>query len=212
MAEGQGRDEGLVLHHEELRVNTARLFDRLREDEEAQQAFIRDPARHVAEHVLNSELPDQHASDANRVLFEMLANDEFREWLDQYESSPGGERVSDEQFARDFAEAVLKFGDPDLLGSLLAHASNGGRVPGGSVFQQFVTGPDRTFVTSPATPSTSDQSLNSSQNFNNNSSGFQFGLGDAVDPAVMRAVTDQIISRAKELKQAGELANRQQHL
>jgi hypothetical protein len=199
----------LVLNREGLRNHAASLFDQLDKDDAAKQAFLNDPVGQLAGGIAEGNLPPQQISDANRLLFATLANDKFREWLDNYEARPNGQRVSDEQFARDYADALIKYGDSDLLQAALQHAANTGEAFGfDEVAQQLVTGPEKSVITSPATPSTSDQTLHSIQNFNNKQSGVQIGDNDLVDPARLRAVTDLLVDKAKELKNAGQLAAR----
>ncbi|HSJ62955.1 MAG TPA: hypothetical protein VK922_03505 [Gemmatimonadaceae bacterium] len=198
--------KGLVLKRTDLRRNTAALFERLDRDPAAREEFIRDPTGKLATHIARRRLPRQHLSDANRVLFAMLANDEFRAWLDRYRARPGGRPVTEATFGRDFAAAVLKYGDSELLRALFKMAGDGYGMPGVShVFQQLVVGPEKSVITSPATPSTSDKSAHSSQNFNNKQTGIQLGDGAIVDPAMMRAITSQLIAHAKALKAAGKL-------
>jgi len=197
----------LVLKRKDLRKNTATMFEALAKDQKAREEFIRNPVGQLVAKLGDKPLPKQQVSDANRILFAMMANDKFRKWLDDYEASPGGKPVTQEQFGRDFADALLKFGDSDLLRAVLKYASDGFGMPGFEVMQQFVTGPDKSTFTSPATPSTSDKSLHSSQNFNNKQTGFQFGDAFHVDPAFMRSVINQLITHAQELKAAGKIAD-----
>lgn len=207
----------LVIKVKDLPQKTSVLFEKLAQDDTFQARFVSDPSGHVVSELLGQPLPTQQLSDANRVLFATLANDKFREWLEHYDNAPDGKRVSQETFAKDFAKAVLAHGDPDLLQALLKQSTYGHGVPGigGEVFNQFVTGPDKTFVTSPATPSTSDQTLRSSQNFesssqsNSRTTGVFFGDASVINPAVLRSVLSQLISHAKALQAKGILADQQ---
>jgi hypothetical protein len=198
----------LVLKRQDLRKNTAILFEQLAKDKTAREEFIQNPVGQVVAKLTKQPLPRQHISDANRVLFAMMANEKFRKWLDEYEAQPGGKAVTQEQFGRDFAEALLKFGDSDLIRAVFKYASDGFGMPGFTdVAQQLITGPDKSAITSPATPSTSDKTLKSSQNFNNKSTGFQFGDAFHVDPAFMRSMVEHLITHAQELKKSGKLAD-----
>jgi hypothetical protein len=196
----------LVLKEKDIRKNTEELFEHLGRDERARQDFIKNPTAALSEKIVKHKLPEQEVSDVNRVLFAMLANDRFRKWLDEYEASPGGKKVSEAEFSKDFANAVLQFGDSDLIRALFKQAGDGFGLQGFSkVAEQLFTGPEKSTVTSPATPSTSDKSAKSSQNFNNSSSGLQLGLGGIVDPALVRAVISQLIEHAKQLQASGAL-------
>jgi len=60
-----------------------------------------------------------------------------------------------------------------------------------------------------AQPSTSNQSAHSSQNFD----GIGFGkLGSLVDPASIRAITEQLVHEAKRLKESGVLGDLAQRI
>jgi hypothetical protein len=193
---------GLVLKREDIKRHTEALFAKLEGDADMRKRFIQDPTGHVAADILSHQLPPQRQSDANRVLFAMLANDGFRQWLDEYESVRNGKQVTQEQFAGDFAAAVVKFGDSDLLRALFKHAADGFGVPGINA-EQLVTGPEKSVITAPATPSTSDRTAHSSSNAN----ALQFGDITRVDPAFMRAVIGQMIEHAKALQAQGRLAD-----
>jgi len=194
----------LILKEENLRQNTIALFEELKRDPEARESFIRNPVGQVSANIFQRDVSPQHLSDANRFLFSMLANDKFRQWLDNYPSETNGQKVTREQFSRDFAKALIEYGDQNIFISMLKHASDGFGLPAFSpVAQQLVTGPDKSTATSPATPSTSDQTAHSSSNANS----VAFGYGWAVDPAFMRSIVEQVIAHAKDLASAGQLAD-----
>ena len=192
----------LVLKRADLQRNTEALFTTLKEDNDARERFILDPTGHVAAEVVRHDLPPQRLSDANRVLFAMMANDGFRQWLDEYKSVRNGKAVTQQEFAGDFANAVVRFGDSDLLRALFKHAADGFGIPGINA-EQLVIGPEKALVTPAATPSTSDKTAHSSSNAN----AVQWGDVTRVDPAFMRAVIAQVIEYAKGLQAAGKLAD-----
>lgn len=74
----------MKLPNSDLRKNTELLFQQLESDDEARKAFIVNPTGILSTTLLKRALPEQEISDANRVLFAMLANDGFRDWLDNY--------------------------------------------------------------------------------------------------------------------------------
>uniref|UniRef100_Q01Z15 Uncharacterized protein n=1 Tax=Solibacter usitatus (strain Ellin6076) TaxID=234267 RepID=Q01Z15_SOLUE len=191
----------LTLPQKDLRKNTAALFEGLQHDEKARQKFMTNPVGQVAKLVVGRELAPQQESAANRVLFAMLANREFMKWLDEYRG-PGGKPATREQFGRDFAQAVVRFGDQDLFKAVVGQAAAGLGFPG-EVAQQLVTGPEKSVATPAATPSTSDQTAHSSSNANS----VAFGDPAVVDPAFMRSIIQQLMDRAQQLKQQGELGN-----
>lgn len=197
----------LVLGRKAFRQSMAALFQELDTDEEAQQRFIQDPAGIIMDRVFQEKLPPQRASEANRLLFSVLANKQFLRWMDQYASENKGRRVGKDEFNQDFAKALLEFGDQELLLSVLSNASAGFGIPGmGDRAQQIlINNAAGTAVATPVnSPSTSDESLRSSQNFN----GLGFGdLGQLVNPAILRSISEQLLARAQELKDVGALAD-----
>jgi hypothetical protein len=198
-----GKTKGkLVLKREDIKRHTEALFAKLEGDADARQRFIQDPSGHVAAEVAQQQLPPQRLSDANRVLFAMLANDGFRQWLDDYESVRNDKPVTKAQFAADFAEAAARFGDSDLLRALFKHAADGFGIPGINA-EQLVTGPEKTLLTPAATPSTSDKTAHSSSNAN----ALQLEDMALIDPAFMRAVIGQMLEHAKNLQAQGQLAD-----
>lgn len=202
-----GQSAPLVLKPAQLRSNAQALFEQLDKDPHASQDFIHNPAGVLTQKVTQKPLPQQQITDVNRVLFAMLANDGFRQWMDDYESAPGGKPVTQAQFSQDFAKAVLKFGDSDLIRALFQLAGDGFGLPGfGNSAEQLLIGPEKSVVTPAATPSTSDQTLKSSQNFNGFATGMQFGFGGVVDAAVLRAVISQLVTEAKQLQASGQLS------
>ena len=189
----------------------ATLFEKLDTDERARQRFIQDPSGLLSERVFQEKLPPQRASEANRLLFAVLSNERFLGWLDAYATRNQGRKVSKDEFNQDFAKALLEFGDHELVLSVLSHASVNQGLPGiGDRAQQILVNnaAGSVLITAVNTPSTSDQTAHSSQNFNSNSKGVGFGdLRGLVDPALLRSVTEQLIARARELKAAGALAD-----
>jgi hypothetical protein len=186
-----------------FRERTLKLFRELKANKEFEQEFIHNPTTLLSEKLLGRPISRQKASDTNRLLFSMMANRKFRDWLSSYE--PGKAGNVDAQFRRDFAKAVVEYGDPTIVGSLFEYVANTGALPfigGGDAAEQFVCGPKQSSATPAATPSTSDQTAHSSSNAN-----IQFGSPDAVDPVVMRSVTAQIIAYASELARTGALDN-----
>ncbi|AVG14877.1 hypothetical protein VA599_06445 [Chromobacterium sp. TRC.1.1.SA] len=200
------RSAPLVLPAAQLRNNAQALFAQLDKDPAARAEFIRNPTGVLTAKVSQRQLPAQQVSDVNRLLFSMLANDGFRQWMDDYPASPAGKPVSEEQFSKDFAAAVLKYADADLIRAMFKLASDGFGLPGfGNSAEQLLIGPEKSVATPPATPSTSDQTLRSSQNFNGFASGLPFGFGGVADAALLRTVIGQLVDQAKQMQAAGQL-------
>lgn len=195
---------GFTLKKEDLQKNVARLFEKSKTDESFARNLIENPSGTLSEFVSMKKMPPDQESMTNRFLFSILANDQVREWLQSYKYSGDKKNPSTHElelsFRRDFAAMLINLGDIDIFKSMLEHTAKGYDIPW--VAEQFVTGPNQSVVTSPATPSTSDQSLRSSQNFN----GLGFGDG-TIDPAIIRVVIGQLIQQAKQLKWDGTLSN-----
>ncbi|HEX9963502.1 MAG TPA: hypothetical protein VGB04_00790 [Allosphingosinicella sp.] len=207
----KGRDKSATSERPPLKISPVQLRERTKQlfsDLESPQArtdFLTNPLRRIAA-LYDLPVQEQKEASATRVLFSMLANDRFRTWLESYPSHENGKPVERSKFARDFAQALLDYGDDELIGNLLLNAANGHGFIGVEVFQQFVTGPEKTFATPAATPSSSSAKVESSQNFQHK--GFGFGDFAAVNPAQLRAVMEQLIFRAKQLRDSGRLAVR----
>jgi hypothetical protein len=192
----------LVLKRADLRKNAITLFDSIDRDEKLKSRFIEDPVGILSEHVFHSKLPRQQASEANRLLFAILQNDAFVNWLGAYSVKNRGRKVPKQEFAQDFARAVIEHGDHIVLTTLLRNAIAGFRIPGIDVAEQGIinNAAGAVTVTSVNQRSTSDQSARSSQNFN----GVGFGF-DVVSAVAMRTLLEQLIGRAKRLAAQGEL-------
>lgn len=206
LASNAPRSKGLLLKVTGLQKKTSALFKELEGSSKLKESFIRNPSGVLSPKLFGKKLSKQQVSDTNRLLFSILANDKFLNWVDSYAAENRGKKVSQAQFSRDFADALLKFGDKNILGSLIQSASRGG-IPGlgGEAFQQILinNAAGQAVATPVNQPSTSDQSLRSSQNFN----GIGFGDLSVINPAVMRAITEQLVDRAKELSKAGTLGD-----
>jgi len=203
----------LILKEENLRQNTIALFEELKRDPEARESFIRNPVGQVSANIFQRDVSPQHLSDANRFLFSMLANDKFRQWLDNYPSETNGQKVTREQFSRDFAKALIEYGDQNIFISMLKHASDGFGLPAFSpVAQQLVIGSEQNVVTETRTTGTgldtpAHISADAPTNVDVHTGSIAFGYGWAVDPAFMRSIVEQVIAHAKDLASAGQLAD-----
>ncbi|HEV2999985.1 MAG TPA: hypothetical protein VGW75_04520 [Solirubrobacteraceae bacterium] len=195
-------EEGLVLRKEEVRERTAALFAKIERDDAEREQFIRNPVGVLGREVVGRELGEQVESDANRLLLSMLSNPEFRGWLEDKALELEERPTTHEQFRKDFATALVEFGDPVLVDAALRNVANGFDIVG-PMAQQLITGPERTLVTSPATPSTSNQTLHSSQNFN----GVAIGDPTVIEPELFRSVVDQLVNQAEQLRASGALAD-----
>lgn len=195
----------LLLNIRKLRANAINLFEELQENEELAQEFIENPTEIVANRIAQQKIPIQQASEANRLLFSLLANDEMREWLESYPEENAGKRVSKSQFAADFAQAVARIGDKNIHISLLNNAALGYGIPGLTdiAYQIIINNSAGSAV---ATPVSEAQEAKSSQNFNG------FPSGGNITPAIMRMITERMIEYAIQLRDSGVLANLNQQI
>ena len=194
-------DQKLVLPLKQLRARTSALFDSLSEDEKARDKFIKNPAEAISQ-MWGVKLPKQQLTDANRLLFCILANDKIRKWLESYDGAPSGKKVTDEQFSRDFSDAIAKYGDADLVHAALRQSSHGYGI-GGSTW--IVAGPGQILTSEQgaASDARSSQNFQVSTAYNQNSNAT--GRPDEINLAKLRAVLSQLAAHAKVLKAQGAL-------
>ena len=99
------RPKLILNENTEFRKRTIELFKELEQNESLREAFIKNPVEVVGSRILEKNFSLQQISEANRLLFALLANQKFVHWLDDYATKTHGHRVEREQFAKDFAKA-----------------------------------------------------------------------------------------------------------
>jgi hypothetical protein len=204
-------DEPLILSHEEMTRNAEALFADLAADEELRARFVNNPSGIVAERIAGRELGPQEESASNRIVFSLLSNEKFVEWMAEYgEKNELGANLDREKYARDLATAIVELGDKELLASILHGEVVGQNIRGvGPLASQFIVNnaAGQTFVVPVAQPSTSNQSAASTQNFHTSSGTIGvFGEGE-FDVGFVRSVVDQLVNEAQTLRARGELAD-----
>ena len=140
LAGGAGKslasNKPLVLKHDNLRTSVADLFSVMRGDAKVRQTFISNPT----DVILTSILPDyrgqlggQRVSEANRFLFSLLANGEFRGWAAEYQHQinqdlAAGRLTADNldrsKVVTDMAQAMARYGDEPLMVSMLQYPAS----------------------------------------------------------------------------------------
>ncbi len=148
----------MVIRKREFRSKMLALFDELERSERKMQAFVRNPTKVLAT-VFDEEFSPFRQSESNRLLFSMLANDKFRRWLDRYANAKRKQTVTDNVFAQEFAKAVIKYGDDNILLAVLRNQGESIRLPGmGHQFKQLVINnpAKQTAATDVCTPSSCD--------------------------------------------------------
>jgi hypothetical protein len=126
----------LILKHQDFRDEVSGFFKELNKDSNLRSLFFTNPSL-----VLRTKLPslgnvnisEQQDDLANRVLFSVLSNDEFKTFLREYQKkktkaverflkSPQDKKAAAELEERtirlELAEAMLKFGDKELLSNI----------------------------------------------------------------------------------------------
>jgi len=127
----------LILKHDDLRSEVSGFFKELNKNSALANLFFANPSlvlRTKLPSLSNIQVGEQHDAVANKVLFSVLSNDKFKGFLKDYQEkknkaiarflkSPKDKRAAaelDEQTIRgEIAEALLKFGDKDLVANLL---------------------------------------------------------------------------------------------
>lgn len=129
-------NSGLVLRVSGLRGRISRLFDELGHNQGLRHTFIDQPMTVMLQRVFPDragKVPAQEISRANRFLFSVLANDQFRVWADGYQSdllaemTRTGTRPEDLDRMRiltDTANAMMEFGDADIVRPLLESSAS----------------------------------------------------------------------------------------
>ncbi len=203
------KSEPLLLTQKQLRQNMTALFKRLQKDERLRKKFIHNPTELLEVQVLKKTISPQKASAVNRLLFSILSNAEFLQWFDDYARDNKGKEINQNRYSQDFAKAVVKYGDQNLIGSLARLSTLNISIPGlGEVVEQLVinnpTG--QATITKVCTPANCECPANTTCT----SKGF--GFGDTVnpadvDPAFVRSIVEQLLEHAKELDEAQQLSD-----
>ena len=198
-------DSQLLLKEKNLRNRTISLFKELRKDKLLKEAFIKNPTEVISTKILEKNLDPHQISETNRLLFSLLANENFLKWIDKYSLDNHKRHIDKKQFRQDFANAVIKFDDKNIIASMINHASFGWGIPGVDIMQQLVinNASGDAVATDVNSPSTSDESLRSSQNFN----GIGFGDLRHLNPTFVRTLIEELITYARSLNKLGDLAN-----
>lgn len=190
MRQAVNRTDRLVIKPRGLRKNLVTLFQRLEKNTKARDAFIRNPVGTLAKEVTRRRLPPQRVSEANRLLFALLANDEMVRWLRTYGTNRVSGKLDKKQFALAFARQIQKCDDANILAGVVINAARGYGIPGlWEVAYQCVVNETPTKYDAVCTPVAKDK--------------LPEELG--VPPEVLRLTTEHLISHAKDLARKGIL-------
>lgn len=191
MASKATRTRKLELKPKDLRKNVVALYKLLQKNEDARTAFIRDPAGQIGRRIVKRKLPPQQISEANRLLFAIIANDEMVKWLQDYGARARG-KLDKKAFALEFARQIQKLDDPSINAGVLGNAALGVGIPGlGEIAYQCVVNETPNKHSSVCTPVAKDSLPKPTD----------------LDPEVIRLLTGHLIQHAKQLSQQGTLTN-----
>lgn len=188
------RPRRLLLKPKELQENLIALYGELQRNERAKSSFIQDPTGQIARRVVKRRLPPQQVSEANRLLFAILANDEMVKWLQGYggKTAPGA-KLDKRQFALDLARQIQRLNDPSINAGVLGNAALGVGIPGlGEVAYQCVCNELPNKYDCACTPVAKDTPVPPKQ---------------GIEPELVRALTEHLVQHAKDLSQQGKLAD-----
>lgn len=131
-----GGRQPLVLEHDGLRTSVADLFAVMRGDAKVRQLFVSNPTDVILTSILpdyQGKLSDQRVSEANRFLFSLLANDDFRGWAGKYQAKINADiaagRITVDTLDRgtvvqDMAKAMARHGDEPMMVAMLNRPGN----------------------------------------------------------------------------------------
>jgi hypothetical protein len=185
----------LVLQEPDLSKQLNDVFAEIKRDKQKEREFIDNPVGVLANRFTPREFQETsrpQIANANRVLYALLANDQFLKWLRSYQRGLEGTRqVNKGKVLRDFAEAMARFGDPEFFqGILEAEAA------------QWVSPLDKRghwAVAVDKVVAVSKYVL----------WGGKMGANEFINPAEMRSLLDmlaqKVVAKAKAQKAAGEL-------
>ncbi|MFC4591416.1 hypothetical protein [Sphaerisporangium corydalis] len=193
--------------------NLRSLYTTMSTNNSLQAQFIQDPSGVLAQYGMQYTMPADATTAANRLLFSILSNPAFREWLRSYAAQHIGTRLPPYQAANDISAAIQRFGDPNLITAMVESATVGQPVPGGGfgpLANQLLinNAAGSVFVTPVSSPSTN--SANSSSHFDGR--GESLGPPSVISSALLRQLAERLTTRAQQLSQAGVLSDLRQEI
>ncbi len=194
MATKRTGSKKLEVKSRDLRKNIITLFEEMQTNRKLRDAFIRNPVAQIVERVAKKKMQPQTISEANRLLFSLLANDDMVKWLQSYDKKRQGGRRDRNQFAMDFAKQVAALGDANIVASLVSNAAQGFGIPGlrDGVAYQCVCNETPNKYDCACTPVAKDTT---------------WGKQKGIPPEMLRSLTEHLVTRAKELSRTGTLAD-----
>ncbi|MET8141462.1 hypothetical protein ABZU32_14240 [Sphaerisporangium sp. NPDC005288] len=201
----------LQISASEVYSNLRSLYSTMMTNNSMQAQFIQDPSGVLAQYGMRYTMPADATTAANRLLFSILSNSGFREWLRSYAAQHMGTRVPPYQAANDISAAIRRFADPNLITAMVESATVGQPIPGGGfgpLANQLIVNnaAGSVFVT----PVSSANEAKSSQNFSG--TGESLGPPSVISSALLRQLAERLTTRAQQLSQAGVLSDLRQEI
>jgi len=111
----------LLIKSDDLPSKINLLLEKVSKNDKALNEFVKNPFQ-----VLASEMPDDigkmteaEISSSNKLLFAVLANDEFKNWLIKYQEEAEIGLFTEEKTIKDLSFAIIKFGNIKILEAML---------------------------------------------------------------------------------------------
>ena len=180
----------LELQIDDIRDRMVKVLDDLEKDDNLQKELIEDTCGFMTKYVTREPFSRDQISEANRLMFAILANDEMVEWLESYK--PKGIRFNKEDFAIALASKLKEVDDGTIIAAIISNVTVGNGIPGISNFAyQCVVRETCSSDSVRCTPVARNSKMT---------------IGDhVINPAMMRTINDAMIKHAKNLKKSGQL-------
>lgn len=185
------KKQRLQLEVDGFRERMVKFYEDVEKDPKLQEEFISNTCGVLSERVTGYEVTRHQISEANRLMFAILANDKLVSWLNNYEHK--GRRLNKEEFAYEFANKLSDVDDGTIIASIVSNALVGNSLPGlGQIAYQCVVRETNSRDSCTCTPVAKDT---------------QVIGGERINPNTIRSLSEALIKRGKELKEKGQLAN-----
>ncbi|MBA7603339.1 hypothetical protein ES703_10446 [subsurface metagenome] len=180
----------LEIKPKDLKKNILALFEEMDKDDKLRESFIHNPTGHITAKVMKRKLPPQQISEANRLLFSLISNDEMIKWLNNYNIEQKDKEMDKKQFVIDFANKIKELGDQNIIVSIISNAAFNNGIPGLSdVAYQCVCNETPNKNSCACTPVAKDS----------------IPVDLNINPGLLRSITEHLISYAKDLSNTGQL-------
>lgn len=130
----------LLIENKDLPKKVNQLLEKVSENEDALNEFVKNPVQVILEELpteIGYNITKANISDGNKLVFSILSNAKFRNWLIEYQkgaeiemSKPtNSEKSIDEIFSKDkiledLSSAIFEYGDKEIFKSILRGADN----------------------------------------------------------------------------------------